>query len=156
MKNFNSDTPLYVSASFWDRSIAAFLDIVIIITLSAPLSLIFSISEVLFLQLTGLSEVPFYFRAATILLNMLFGVVYYGFFYQTRGTSLGKSIMNMKVVVLPFSDTPNMRTAFQRDILGKLISTLPFFLGYFLYFFRKDRRTLHDLMSKTVVLKRVH
>lgn len=156
MRTFNSETPKYVVASFWDRALAGFLDVMIILALSSPLSVVFAAAEIVFLNFTGMEQVPVYFRIATILLNMLFGLFYYAYHYKNRGTSLGKSILNMKVVVLPYSETPNLKVAFLRDIFGKIVSTLPFFAGYLVAFFRADRRTLHDLMAKTVVIKRVH
>ena len=37
--------------------------------------------------------------------------------------------------------------------LGYLVSALPFFLGFFIGVFRRDKRTLHDLISHTAVIR---
>ena len=42
--------------------------------------------------------------------------------------------------------------AFLRETVGRLVSTLPLMIGYFIVLFRDDRRAFHDMMVGSQVL----
>lgn len=158
MKNFDQSTPRYVKASFGQRALAAFLDLIILATFSSPVTLVGSAADLIFRKLNE-DNLPGYYDSLVMALNLISGLIltflYVGYFYKHRGATLGKSILNLKVVRLPYAEAPNYKTAFMRDLFGKFISVFAFFIGYLMVFFRKDRRALHDLIADTVVLRRI-
>ncbi len=158
MKNFSQETPKYIRASFSDRALAMFLDLMIITALSFPVSMGVGGFDYFYRQMHEESVSQFYEQGMlsfNVLFEILVGFLYFGYYYSKRGTSLGKSILNLKVLCLPYAEFPSYKTAFIRDLLGKFLSTAVFFFGYLMVFFRKDRRALHDLLSDTVVIKRI-
>lgn len=159
MKTFGDDLPQYVLASFKDRFLALFLDVSIVLLISFPLSLVLSAAEAITMAIQGTKNLPlpyvFLFLGLRMLVSLGVGFFYYGYFYKRRGTSLGKGIMNLRIVCLPHAQNPSYKTAFVRDLFGKMLSALPFCVGYLMVLFRQDRRALHDLVGDTLVLKRV-
>jgi uncharacterized RDD family membrane protein YckC len=86
---------------------------------------------------------------------MYFVVSVIYFFYPTykTGQTLGKKIIGIKVVPVRDEDEPlQLWQALVRELPGKLISSLPLFLGYFWAFRNPERKTWHDNMSKTWVI----
>jgi uncharacterized RDD family membrane protein YckC len=45
--------------------------------------------------------------------------------------------------------------ALYRETIGKFLSVLLLFSGYLMVIFRRDKRALHDIMSKSQVLRKV-
>lgn len=67
------------------------------------------------------------------------------------GTTLGKRVFKLRVVT--YEDTkPSMRKAFLRDFLGKIISSIPFSLGFFWVIWDKNKQAWHDKIAKTYVV----
>jgi len=158
MRSFDQSTPVYLRASFGQRALAAFLDLIILATLSSPVTMVTSAADLIFRKLNA-DNLPTHYDAFVLVLNLISGLAltffYVGYFYKHRGATLGKSILNLKVVCLPYGETPSYKVGFLRDIFGKFLSVFTFFVGYLMVLFRKDRRALHDLISDTVVIKRV-
>lgn len=73
---------------------------------------------------------------------------------RLQGT-VGK-LMIGAVLVTPTGDKPKIWQALLRNSIGRLVvNLLPFYAGYAMGIFRKDRRCLHDLMSGTMVCSKV-
>ncbi len=158
MNTFDQATPAYVRANFGQRALATLLDLVILATLSSPVTVVISAADLLFRKIYA-ENLPAHYDSMVLVFNLVSGLfltfIYVGYFYKHRGTSLGKSLLNLKVVCLPYGESPSYKVALLRDIFGKFISVFVFFIGYIMVLFRKDRRALHDLISDTVVLKRL-
>lgn len=67
------------------------------------------------------------------------------------GKTLGKHIFRLKVVTKE-GLKPEMKKAFLRDVLGKIISLIPLSLGFFWAFFDKNTQAWHDKIAKTYVV----
>lgn len=70
--------------------------------------------------------------------------------YLTNGKTLGKMICRIRIVSLVHKRV-NLWHAFERAI-GYGASTLEFGFGFFQYFIRRDRRTIHDRIAETIVV----
>ena len=93
------------------------------------------------------------------LLLMVFGspqhvvvsFLYYGFFLSRKGATPGKMLFRLR---LRLNDGRNVGwfRAFFRETIGKFISWAPLGLGHAAGIFRKDGRTLHDIIFDTEVV----
>jgi len=68
-----------------------------------------------------------------------------------RGATFGKRLLGMRV-----TDTNGRRISFGRATVryfSKILSAIPFMLGYVMAFFTKKTQALHDLIADTVVIR---
>lgn len=78
--------------------------------------------------------------------------LYAGYFYSERQATPGKMALGL-VVVSGSGAKLSFLQAGLRDSLGKLLSVSILGIGYFIAFFRRDKRALHDLIFDTHVLE---
>jgi len=77
-------------------------------------------------------------------------------FYQTifiwqNGMTLGKYITKMRVVSQEYGETPSFNSSLLRALI-RIVSETFFYLGFFLAFYNPLVQTLHDKLSKCVVV----
>lgn len=84
---------------------------------------------------------------------VLITVLYYAFPLTVNGQTLGKKIYGLRV--LPFEGDRSLtwKEALIRETIGKGIAYVTLCLGFFMILWRDDRRGLHDLISKTIVVQ---
>jgi len=70
---------------------------------------------------------------------------------SAKQATYGKQMLKIKVVDMN-GDRISMGTAISRNLL-KLLSALPFCLGYVIAFFNKKQQCLHDMLANTLVIK---
>jgi len=152
-------------AGFWIRSFASFLDTII---LALPVAIviyflsggdwfdftqyqqniIYAINGYADKALTTQSKTSLQWELLFELSVLLLTII---FWKKFKGTTPGKRLVHIKIVdAQTFEDIDN-KQAITRSI-GYIVSTLPFLLGFFLALFRKDKRTVHDLLAKTAVI----
>lgn len=84
-------------------------------------------------------------------LTSLLEVGYFVYFIGRWGQTPGKKVLNIKVIRL--DDQPiGYLNAFLREIVGKLLSSIVFLLGYFWMIWDKKKQTWHDKIAGTVVI----
>ncbi len=86
----------------------------------------------------------------------LFMPIVYGAFFVTflsRGTTPGKSLFGLEVVLLAQQRYPDFRTMLRRELVGKFVSGLPLTWGFLSAFWDKNGQTWHDKMVGTVVVR---
>ena len=82
-----------------------------------------------------------------------------GYLITTRGQSIGKIAMSLRIVNSIDGTNPGFIKAFLvRFILTQIITSIPYIgVIYFfadpLFIFRSDRRCIHDLMANTIVVE---
>ena len=82
-----------------------------------------------------------------------------GYLITTRGQSIGKIAMSLRIVNSIDGTNPGFIKAFLvRFILTQIITSIPYigFIYIFadpLFIFRSDRRCIHDLMANTIVVE---
>ena len=144
-------------AGFWRRFVAVLLDSFIIGIILMPISMLavflFGVSTPNFAGGEGLAAY-FLFQGGVFVLRLVLSFFYFGWFYKNKGATPGKMVMNLKVVDAQSGAHLSYLTAFLRETVGKLISALPFLLGFWIVAFRDDKRTFHDLIFKTQVVHR--
>lgn len=86
-------------------------------------------------------------------LNFLLQFIYAGYFYSVHSATPGKTMFGIQVLNSTGEPLDFVKAGF-RDTLGKWISAVPLGLGFWIVFFRPDRRTLHDLIFKTYVVSK--
>jgi uncharacterized RDD family membrane protein YckC len=90
-------------------------------------------------------------RASLTAFNLLFGSAYYIVCHWTWGQTIGKMVLNLRVVTtdgLPIS----LGTSVLRYI-GYWLSTLILLVGYLMVGLRSDKRARHDLVARTRVIR---
>ncbi|MBK7035339.1 MAG: RDD family protein [Bacteroidetes bacterium] len=83
---------------------------------------------------------------------LLLPMLYFVFFEGIWGGTIGKLLLGIRVRRKDGGKI-NFGISFIR-FLGKIVSTIPFFLGFILAFFDKKHQTLHDKIANTLVLNK--
>lgn len=83
---------------------------------------------------------------------VVFGVLYFPYFWQKSGQTPGMKMLGIKVVRDVDGGSLTWGSAIIR-MIGFWISGAVFYLGYIWVFIDKRRRGWHDLMASTVVVK---
>ena len=115
-------------AGFWIRAAAAALDVLLLAWLVAPLP--------------GSVPGPFF---------VLVLIAYHAAFWAWKGTTLGGLVCGLKVVRT--DGRPLDRSVALVRALAAVFSALPLFLGFFWAGWSAERRSWHDLIAGTLVVK---
>lgn len=105
-----------------------------------------------------MAEAGFLALIAMQLLGLLLFAAVNGYLLMTRGQTVGKKLLGMRIVRPDGSAATPGRIIGLRYAVGWLLSALPivgmvFALVDCLMIFRADRRCLHDLIADTIVVK---
>ncbi len=87
------------------------------------------------------------------LLGILFNYAYAVYFIGSRGQTLGKMIMGIKVIDLKNRQHPTYLQAIVREPIGKFISGLFLGLGFLWMLWDSKKQTWHDKLANTVVIE---
>lgn len=134
-------------AGFWLRVIASLLDSLLCNALVFAMA--FSLGMVLQTNAIGLNE---QMQLVMALMGIVVSVFYYVFFTGYCGQTPGKMALRIKVIDNDDGDI-GYGQAFVRETIGKTISGMLFGIGYLMVGLRRDKRGLHDLLSRTKVIK---
>jgi len=92
----------------------------------------------------------------SVVVNLIgygFMIFYYIYFTGSKGQTLGKKAVKIKVVKESDNSVPGYGTAFLREIVGKFVSSLVFSLGYFWVIWDSKKQGWHDKIAHTIVIK---
>ena len=121
-------------AGFWARFGAAFLDGII---LSIPYILVLVATD------NGLLSYA---------VNLLVAIAYFTYFEGgPSGQTIGKKALGIRVIDLAAGGPLGPTRAFIRYI-GRIVSSIPFALGYFWMLWDREKQTWHDKMAGAVVV----
>lgn len=134
-----------IPAGFWVRALPFLIDglIVGIAFHSATGFKYLSATE-----MTTFSETIKFWLSTYVLTGL-----YSGALYAFWGATLGKKAFSLIVVDRQSGQKVSFFRGFFRDSVGKLVSGLTFGIGYFAAAFNKEKRTLHDYIFDTRVIK---
>ena len=124
--------PTSARSGFWRRFVAAFVDGIV-------LSLVYVVFN------------AFVSENTASLLNLLAGVAYYTYLEGSSGQTLGKKALGIRVVDIAGGGSIGYGRAFIRYI-GRIVSAIPLFLGYFWMLWDKEKQTWHDKFASSVVV----
>ena len=126
-------------AGWWRRLLAMLIDSILILLLSVVVGAI-------------LSFIPVLGWIADVILPIVFPLLYFVMLESGKNqATLGKQMLGMKVVDLQGRPLTG-GTAFARNI-GKAVSSLALFIGWFTPIFSAKKQAMHDMMAGTVVIK---
>ncbi len=132
-----------VIASPWRRLVANLIDNLIVVLATFFLA---SLS-------TALGDIQEHIASVIVLAMLLFPWTYYVVFTTLYGATLGKMLLGIRVVKSDGRPV-DWFTAFMREVVGKILSSLPLSLGFLWAFFHPKRQTWHDLIANTLVVQR--
>lgn len=139
-----------IPAGFWIRFIAAIVDGFILMIVKFCLG--FVIGFIMAIAMRSLMETRLFATVIDLVVGLSVSILYYGYFYSRRGATPGKSIFHIKV----FGEDGQYLSfgkAILREIVGKFVSTIILFIGFFMVAFRADKRGLHDLIAGSYVYR---
>jgi uncharacterized RDD family membrane protein YckC len=136
-------------AGFWRRLAAAFLDGILVGVIAAAIGQLFGV-EVPSPASTAGDTANFQPAAGPF---VLVGLVYFTYFHATSaGQSIGDKIMGIRVLDAGTGRSLPYVRAFVRALVSSL-SALPLFLGYFWMLWEPRKRTWHDIVADSLVVR---
>lgn len=140
-------------ASFLQRFVAWVIDQIVISIVYLLISFAFALVAGFSDGKTRVPDLLLSLGVGVVTLVLLFGqFLYFGYFWNTRGRSIGMGLMNIKVVKTDGSHL-SFLIAGLRGTLGYYLSGLIFGLGYLWFFVDRQQETWHDKIFGTTVLK---
>jgi uncharacterized RDD family membrane protein YckC len=79
-------------------------------------------------------------------------IAYYTYFEGLSGQTLGKRATGIRVVDIATGEPIGYTRAFLRYV-GRIVSTIPIFLGYFWMLWDANKQTWHDKIANSVVVR---
>jgi uncharacterized RDD family membrane protein YckC len=142
--------PPQALAGFWVRLAAAFIDWLLVGILAAAIGALFGVDT-----FTSQPAQDEGFRVQSNLTGpfILVELVYFTYFHATTaGQSIGNKILGIRVLDAHSGGPLPWVRAFARALMSSL-SALPCFLGYFWALWDPRRRTWHDMVADSLVVK---
>lgn len=87
-----------------------------------------------------------------LLIYVPFYLFYQTFFIYYMGATLGKYLTKSKCISLDQGKNPSLKASFIRAALRLLSDSYLLYIGFLFAFFNPLKQTLHDKISKTVVV----
>lgn len=122
-------------ASFWKRALAFLFDVIIITVISAVIFFFLDLGQ----------------NVADVIRLILFYAYNICFEYFGEGT-VGKAVVNIKVIGID-ERPPSLFHVIVRNF-GKILSGIPFGLGFFMILAPHVRQTIHDKVGRCLVVER--
>ncbi len=136
---------------FVTRLIAVVIDTAIFM----PVIIVMFILGFVLIPLVG-RAVPALALGIGCVMNLLYLVLAFGYFFffipkcvSKHGATIGKKMMKLRIVP---EDNPYGRLTFGQALIRQLCHMLNFTIGYLLVF-GAERKAVHDMITKTVVIK---
>jgi uncharacterized RDD family membrane protein YckC len=104
-------------------------------------------------QFLGVALKSLFKSESEFLCGVIVTVAYLALPLVYSGQTLGKKIFGLKVLPLDDDRPLNLKEALLREVIGRPLSFFTFGIGIFSILWRHDRRALHDLIGKTVVMQ---
>ncbi|MDL2249359.1 RDD family protein [Lachnospiraceae bacterium OttesenSCG-928-J05] len=82
----------------------------------------------------------------------LFGALYFVLMTYYTGTTLGKKLMNLQVISAEKGKKPSFMDILFRETIGRFLSSVILYIGYFMIGVDKEKKGLHDTLSDTRVV----
>ena len=147
-ENVNQLLPLqHDFAGFWRRSIAHLIDINLFSLLFMALYL--GAFIVIKLEEGELTAGKIFLGVSCLFIS---AVIYYAYPQHKFRKTIGKKLLGIEVVNIEYGNISLMQSIGR--IVIRLLSHVLILLPYLSFFFTKKKQTVHDLMAKTIVIKK--
>jgi uncharacterized RDD family membrane protein YckC len=144
--------PLPVNAieysGFWIRLAAAIIDYIIVSAVISIIRMLIFIPMFIGRGWNPLSS-P---MIASLGMTYFLALLYFWLFTGLKGQTLGKMAVGIKVVDKQ-GNRPDLGCAALREIVGRLVSTITLFIGFFWIAGDKEKQGWHDKIADTHVIK---
>lgn len=148
-----------VPAGFWIRAAAYIVDILVLSSLVAlltlpwaePLSKLQEEFKAQWNSPTPDAVVTTRYLLVSLAINVPLGFLYFTLFNGLRGATPGKMFLGLRVVREDGSDLGLGRAALRHA--AELLNAFTFLAGYLLIAFHPEKRGLHDLIARTRVIR---
>lgn len=150
MQNSNERLEM-VNAGFWTRLFAFCIDNLIVAIGLLVVRLIMSI------VMSGLTEtilggnLIFHYTLKDIVVYIGY-VSYFILFTYLTGTTIGKKVMNLRVVNKDGSEKLTLLNVIYRETIGRFLCKMTVGIGYLLVGFHPQKSGIHDLLCDTKVI----
>jgi uncharacterized RDD family membrane protein YckC len=138
--------PASIYGGFWIRALAKLLDVLILAVLGAIIGAAIGFS----MAASGIddqAQIQSVARRGGVLLNAIYSI----FMHGTFGATLGKMACGLRVVPSDFKKIGFGRATAR--YFSEILSTVILFIGYIMAAFDVEKRTLHDRICDTRVIK---
>jgi uncharacterized RDD family membrane protein YckC len=137
-------------AGFWRRAVSAFLDWLLVGIVAAALGALFGVDTPAPPPAQGDG---FNFQLAGTGPYILVELAYFTYFHATSaGQSIGNKILGIRVLDADTGRSLPYVRAFVRALMSN-ISALPCFLGFFWMLWEPRKRTWHDMVANSLVVR---
>jgi uncharacterized RDD family membrane protein YckC len=147
-------------AGFWIRFVARIIDGIILgvvgFIITLPLRMILGFSAITVAQSQDPSQALAMLPALlgtvgiSLLVNVILGVCYEGYFVSTKGGTIGKLALGLQIIRLDGS-RPSFGLAVGR-YFAQIVSAIILYIGYIMAGFDPEKRSLHDRICNTLVI----
>ncbi|MGE4130687.1 MAG: RDD family protein [Bdellovibrionales bacterium] len=86
-------------------------------------------------------------------LSSILTVAYFTAFQVKMGATPGKKMMGLRLLSADSNDFATPKAVFLRETIGRTVSFLTLFLGYFWALFQSEARTFHDMIGGTRLIQ---
>ena len=148
-----SNNSEYEYAGFWVRFAAYIIDSIIISAGLLIVKLFFGIVSLIgpeFLSTAFDSAILFQYSLRDIILYLASAAYFVLLTYYT-GTTLGKHVMNLRVISTKEVAQPSFADLLYRETIGRFLSGI-LCIGYILAGVDREKRALHDILCDTRVI----
>ena len=142
--------PREALAGFWRRAVSAFLDWLLVGIVAAAVGALFGVDTPAPAPAQGDG---FQFQFAGTGPYILVELAYFTYFHATSaGQSIGNKILGIRVLDADTGRSLPYVRAFVRALMSN-ISALPCFLGFFWMLWEPRKRTWHDMVANSLVVR---
>ena len=133
-------------AGFWRRFTASFIDGILIVLVTIPLSYLY-FGPAYFDENT-----PTFFGPVDFIINYILPFIIVIAFWKIKSATPGKMLLGIKIIDAKHGGQPSTGQFIGR-YLGYILSTVVIFLGYFWMLWDKRKQTWHDKLASTLVVR---
>ena len=139
-----------IRAGFFVRLAAYCIDILIVTFVLSAIKTPFWIMSIFDPKNIFVRDFVFDYSILDIILYCL-QVSYFIIMTYKTGSTVGKKLFRLTVVSYE-DDELNLMDVIYRETIGRFLSSVVCFIGYFMILVREDKKGLHDLLSNTKVV----
>ena len=143
--------PTTIYAGFMPRLGASIVDSIIVSIVSGIIT--FVLGMVIGIATGGSDAAVSVAQGLASIIQFAIFAAYYIYFIGSKGQTLGKMLLKIKVVNSETNAVPGYASAFLREVVGKILSSLVLGLGYLWMLWDPKKQTWHDKIAKTIVIK---
>ncbi|PID52676.1 MAG: hypothetical protein CR972_00830 [Candidatus Moraniibacteriota bacterium] len=141
----------YWYSGFWVRGAASIIDGFIIGILIATIGFPIGFGLGFMAEIVDVLFVEIFVQFLSYLISLIIGWGYFVLMTYKFQATIGKMAVGAKVIA-ENGKKLTLKEVFLREILGKFLSGITLYVGYFMAGFTRKKRGLHDMIAQSVVV----